>query len=66
MPELLREKSRYGARLERRDDGLYLVIADDVVVFTSRVLSAAEIEFGELVEDRSATSREARSRESAD
>jgi hypothetical protein len=66
MAELIREKPRYGVRLELGDDGVYRVLVDDVVTFESRVKSASEIEFEEAAESRSAATRDARARESAD
>jgi len=66
MPEVIREKPRYGVRLVRHDDGVYRVLVDADVTFESRVLSAAEIEFDEAVASRSESTREARSREAAE
>ena len=66
MGTLITNKPKYGLALERTDDGRYQVIVDGQVVFASKVLVAAEVEFDELVAERSATTREARSRELAD
>jgi hypothetical protein len=66
VAQVIREKARYRLRLSLRDDGVYSVEADDTVVFTSRVRSAAEIEFDEAVEARSQAARDARAREQAD
>jgi hypothetical protein len=66
VAKVVRDKPRYGLRLELGDDGMWAVHADEVVIFTSRVRTAAEIEFDEAVEARSQSTREARSRELAD
>jgi hypothetical protein len=66
MPRVIREKVRYGVQLTLADDGTYTVDTDGTTLFRSRVRSAAEIEFDEVVEARSASTREARAREQAD
>lgn len=66
MSELISEKVRYGVRLERGDDGAYRVLVDGELTFQSKVRSAAEIEFDEVVAVRSEATRAARSRDAAD
>lgn len=66
VAEVIREKTRYGVRLEKREDGAYEVLVDGEVTFQSKVLAAAQVEFDEVIETRSEVAREARSRESAD
>ena len=66
MTQVIMEKPRYGLTLELNDAGKYRVIVDGEVAFESKVLAAAELEFDEFVEERSAAARDARSRELAD
>jgi hypothetical protein len=66
VSELIREKPKYRLALRRSNDGAFEVVADGKIVFTSRVETAASIEYEELLNARTAPIREARAREKGD
>jgi hypothetical protein len=66
MPQVITAKHKYGLVLELDDAGKYRVIVDGEVAFESKVLAAAQVEFDDFIAERSAATRDARSRELAD
>jgi hypothetical protein len=66
VPQVVVEKRKYGLVLELNEDGRYRVLVDGAVIFESKVLAAAQVEFDEVLAQRSAAARDARGRELAD
>jgi hypothetical protein len=62
---IIHDKTRFGVVLRQSDAGDYEVAVDDQLIFTSRVLAAAEIAFDEALEPRTARTRELRAKEQA-
>lgn len=64
MRKTVRSKPKVSLSLEE-EDGQYCVVHAGDVVYSTRVLAAAEVEYDELMEKLTVASRELRAREAA-